>query len=70
MNSTQTLSAVKKILNAFIETISEAGTQGAPIGPMYAAVMDKMTLQTFNAVIDALVQTGKIKRTGDVLFSC
>ena len=48
--TTEQIKAVRAVANMFLETVREMGEQGATAGPMYAAVMDKMSLENFNAI--------------------
>ena len=59
-----------KITKAFQEAVEEVGENGLPEGPLYATVCGMMGLETFQAIIGALVDTGKIKRDGFILRSC
>ena len=56
--------------NALKEAIEEAGEDGIPEGPLYAMVCGLMGLETFQAIIGALEDSGKIKRSGFILKSC
>jgi len=57
------------VVNVITETIEETGPQGAPEGPLYAALMGHMSLSTFQAIVGALVGAGKIRKSGNVLYS-
>ena len=61
-----------KLLIALLETVNEAGPNGAPCGPMYAAFMHaipQMTAEQFNQLVSVLVQAGKVRRSGHVLYA-
>ena len=58
------------VANAFKDAIEEAGADGLPEGPLYAMVCGMMGLETFQAIIGALEDSGKIKRSGFILKSC
>jgi hypothetical protein len=61
---------MKAILLAILETIREAGPEGCPSGPLYAASMTKgMTLEQYNAIIDALLTLQVITRSNHVLYA-
>jgi hypothetical protein len=52
-----------------IGTVNEAGDLGAPAGLMYLAFQAHgMSLRTFNAIMDALVEAGRVKKRGDVFY--
>lgn len=52
-----------------LETIKEAGEQGAPEGPMYAAFMTVgMSIDHFQAMIAGLERAGLIRRSGHVCY--
>ena len=62
--------ALAALCNAFLETVREAGPAGAPAGPMYAAAMTHgISLRTFEAIMAALVDCGKIRRSGHCYYS-
>jgi predicted transcriptional regulator len=51
---------------AILETVVEAGDQGAPSGPMYAAVMGQIDLQMYEAITETLVSKGLLTQSGHV----
>jgi hypothetical protein len=53
--------AAALVVTAIVETIEEVGDSGAPLGIMYAALMDKISYETFMNVINALVNAGVIR---------
>lgn len=55
--------ALVAITEIILDAITEAGTRGIPSGHLYAALMAHITIDTYNAIIDALVNTGKIKQS-------
>lgn len=68
--SEQAKATLQAFSSAIIETVQEAGAQGAPEGPMYAAFMSYgIDLNTFNQLVDYCVRSGKIRRSGNVLFA-
>jgi len=60
--------ALKTILDIVLLTIKEAGKDGAPAGPMYAALMSIMSLDQFEAIMAGLAQTGRVRKQGHVYF--
>jgi hypothetical protein len=61
------LLAIRRIADAIITTVNET-PHGAPAGPMYAAVMQYMTLDQFEAMMRALVEAKRVHRQGDLYF--
>jgi hypothetical protein len=52
------------------ETVIEAGPDGAPSGPVYAALMTVgVTLPVYESIVDALIGLGKIRRSNHVLYA-
>jgi hypothetical protein len=61
--------AVKLIL-AVYDTIKEMGPEGAPSGPIYAALMGMgIRLDDYNAIIEALIKAKMVERKGHVLYA-
>ena len=55
---------------AIIETVQESGDNGAPEGMLYAAsMMHGIDLETFEAVVDYCIRSGKIRRVSHVLYA-
>lgn len=52
--------AAAMVVVAISETIREMGEHGAPLGIMYAALMGKVSYESFMSVIEALVKAGVI----------
>lgn len=55
------------ITEIILDAITEAGTHGIPSGHLYAALMGHMNIDTYNTIIDALINTGKIKQSNYLL---
>jgi hypothetical protein len=66
MNERQRL-AFRLIAEAFEEAIGAAGSQGIPSGHLYAMVMGKTDLATYEAIIGSLKATGRIVERNHVL---
>lgn len=49
------------VVKTIHETIEEMGTEGAPLGPMYQALMGIISYDSFMKVINSLVQAGVIR---------
>lgn len=60
--------AAALVVKAIVETIEEMGTEGAPLGPMYAALMGMISHDSFMNVIDSLVQAGVIRVCNHVAY--
>lgn len=57
------------LIRAIMETIKESGEQGAPEGPMYAAVMGTgCSLNSFNMLIAKLEQAKLVRRSNHVCY--
>lgn len=54
------------MLSAILETIHAAGQEGAPLGPMYAALMSRVNLDEFQRLIQLLTKGGLITSMGHV----
>ena len=59
---------VNALLCIILETVAEVGEMGAPEGPMYAAMMGKVTLEEYAAIRDMAVQVGLVTRSNHQLF--
>jgi len=61
--------AVLAAIGIIVETVEEMGELGAPEGPMYAALMGAgISLDQFNQLVALAVKTGKIRKSGHVLY--
>jgi hypothetical protein len=61
--------AAAKVLIAIAEAIRDMGDKGAPLGPMYAALMTHgMSYEGFTAAIDALAKAGVIRVSNNCAF--
>jgi hypothetical protein len=66
---TEALLALLKLTDGLIEIIKDAGPQGAPAGPMYAALMSGgMTLEQFECIMGVLVSAGRLRKQGHLYF--
>lgn len=64
------LSVLKVIAEAVIETVKEAGPQGAPAGVLYAALMTTgMNLEQFERLMGILVEVGKVRKQGQLYLA-
>lgn len=69
MTTLQDVYRVIAICNAFLDTVQAAGPDGAPAGVMYAAVMDKMSLEQFECVMGLLVEAGRLRKSNHVYYA-
>lgn len=62
---------LKELIIAIHDTIKEAGPEGAPSGIIYAALMEKtnISLEYYNAIINAMIASGKIYQKNYVLYA-
>ena len=63
------IQALRAIASMFIGAVKAAGPMGAPSGPMYAAVMDKMSLHQYQQIMSGLCRAGKLRAEGDLYFA-
>ena len=57
--------AVLELIQAIAETIKELGS--VPAGHLYARLMDKMSIETFQTIVDTLVKAKIIENKGFLL---
>lgn len=68
MTKSDAIVAAAQMVQALIETSKEAGPMGAPLGPMYAAFMERgCSLNLFNILVDIAERTGKVTRSHNCL---
>jgi hypothetical protein len=69
--TTRALKIMVTTVNAVIETVTESDqTMGAPGGVLYAALMTQgMSLEYFEAMMSAIVNSGKLVKRGDCYFA-
>lgn len=58
---------VKPVLDAIQEIVQRAGSEGIPSGHLYAMLMGYMDLETYQSMIDIMVQAGGITLENHVL---
>jgi len=58
---------VKPVLDAIQEIVQRAGPEGIPSGHLYAMLMGYMDLETYQTMIDIMVQAGGITLENHVL---
>jgi len=55
--------------SAILETVQESGEMGCPAGILYAGLMSfGISLNTFQAIMSGLVQSGKLRYSGHVYY--
>lgn len=58
---------LRMVAVAIVESVKEMGVQGAPAGPLYAALMPTgMTLEVFEQIMSGLVREGQVRKSGHV----
>ena len=64
--TTEQVLALKRILDAIIETVKESGPMGAPGGILYAGLMAQgCSLNQFESIMGGLVRAGKLTKQGE-----
>jgi hypothetical protein len=61
--------AIREIANVIEAAVAEAGPMGLPNGPIYATMMDIISLDVYNAIVRELVKAGRIDKQGDSLVA-
>lgn len=70
MTPQQQTEGIRRIAQAIVEAVKEAGEFGAPSGIVYAALNAQgMTLDQYQQFIAALVKLGKLRQDGDLLHA-
>lgn len=62
------VAAIRAVATMILETVQEMGEQGAPSGPMYAALMGKMSLNQYESIMYSLVKAGRLRKEGHVYY--
>jgi hypothetical protein len=60
--------AICALFAMFTDAVKVAGSLGAPGGVLYSAVMEKLTLSQFEAIMGALVAAGHLRKSGHLYF--
>jgi hypothetical protein len=63
------LLVLRRIADAITATVNET-PPGAPGGVMYAAVMQHLSLDQFEAIMRVLVEAGRLTKRGDCYYPC
>lgn len=62
--------AALAVLHTILETVKEAGEDGVPSGPVYAALMASgLTYTGYTSAINLLVKAGKVRESNNVLYA-
>jgi len=68
--TTEQIRTLKLIIDAILEAVKEAGSNGAPGGVLYAALMAKgCSLNQFQSLMRGIVNGGKLRQEGDLYFT-
>jgi hypothetical protein len=57
------------VFDVFLSAVKAGGSYGAPGGLLYAPIMDRCSLDQFNAIMRVLVARGKVRKSGDRYFA-
>jgi hypothetical protein len=69
ISSAQKTQFVKLVCDSIIEAVKMAGSQGAPAGHLYAAMLvHGFSLEQFEQIMGALVRVGELEKRGQVYF--
>lgn len=61
--------ALREVAGAVLDTVREAGEQGAPESALYLALTTRgMSHEIATEIIGAMVATGKVRRVNHVLY--
>jgi hypothetical protein len=63
------LQALTLLIDAVIDSVAVGGTDGAPGGVLYAAMMGQVSLSQFEDLMRFLVAVGKLTKRGDLYFA-
>jgi hypothetical protein len=65
MNKVKAIRALREIVEAIIETVREAGPDGAPASSIYMALAEHgCSLSKFEQIMGTLVEVGKLTKRG------
>ena len=56
-----------EIIKTIYHAIEQTGEMGMPSGHLYARLMDVMTLDQYNSLIDGMIEAGLITRSNHLL---
>ena len=65
----EAMAALKAVLDCIEEAIDGAGTQGIPSGHLYAMLMGHLSLDTYQSIISAMKQSGRITERHHCLYT-
>jgi hypothetical protein len=61
---------LRLLVDVVVDSVREAGPEGAPGGVLYAALMTQgCTYQQFESLVSGLVSVGKLTRRGHCYFA-
>lgn len=58
----------KLLIGAIMGTIKDMGSEGCPSGVLYAGLLGKISLDTYQTIIDAGKRAKVIRESGHVLY--
>ena len=62
------IQSVLQVVLAVADAIKEFGPQGVPYGHLYAALISKINLTVYTAIIEQLKSAGLVRESGHVLY--
>lgn len=69
LNQAEMVDAVMAVCDALLDAVISAGDQGVPGGHLYAGCMTIMNLETFEAIMAAMVRTGNVTKRGQCYYA-
>jgi hypothetical protein len=70
MTRQQQTEAIRRLADAIVDSVKEAGEAGAPSGFVYAALnAHGITLDQYYSFIAVLVKVGRLRQEGDLLYA-
>ncbi len=70
LNRDQAIAMLKALAVAILDTVREAGDQGAPASSLYLALATQgMSLLVFQQIMSGLVAAGKLRHSDNLYFA-
>lgn len=70
MNHAEARTKLLAIANAIVETVREAGPEGAPASFLFIALQENgCTIEQFETIMSVLVEAGKLTRRDNLYFA-
>jgi hypothetical protein len=68
MATKEQLLAAVRIMDVIVDCVKDCGAMGLPSGHLYAHLMGKMSLDTYEQMIELLIRAGRITRSNHCLY--